>query len=61
MIALLWRVIIAVVCVVLILALLPPFFNVVGFAVSGDVMTILRICIAGLAVLYVLRGPPFPA
>jgi hypothetical protein len=59
--ALLWRVIIAVVCVVLILALLPPFFNVVGFSVSGDVMLILRICIAGLAVLYVLKGPPFPA
>ncbi len=59
--ALLWRVIIAVVCVVLILALLPPFFHVVGFTVSGDVMTILKICIAGLAVLYVLKGPPFPA
>jgi hypothetical protein len=59
--ALLWCVIIAVVCVVLILALLPPFFNVVGFSVSGDVMLILRICIAGLAVLYVLKGPPFPA
>ncbi len=59
--ALLWRVIIAVVCVVLIYALLPPFFNVVGFSASGDVMTILRICIAGLAVLYVLKGPPFPA
>lgn len=59
--ALLWRIIIAVVCVVLILALLPPFFSVVGFSVSGDVMTILKICIAGLAVLYVLKGPPFPA
>lgn len=56
--ALLWRIIIAVVCVVLILALLPPFFHVVGFSVSGDVMLILKICIAGLAVLYVLKGNP---
>jgi hypothetical protein len=57
---LLWRVILAVICVVLILALLPPFFNIVGFAVSSDLMTILRICIAGIAVLYVLKGKPLP-
>ena len=56
--ALLWRIIIAVICVVLILAILPPFFRVVGFDVSGDVWNILRICIAGIAVLYVLKGPP---
>ena len=56
--ALLWRIIIAVICVVLILAVLPPFFNIVGFRVSGDVMLVLRICIAGLAVLYVLKGNP---
>ncbi len=59
--ALLWRVIIAVICTVLILAVLPPFFHVVGFTLSGDVWLILRICIAGLAVLYVIKGPPFPA
>lgn len=53
--ALLWRVIIAVICVVLIIAILPPFFAVVGFNVDGNVMTILRICIAGIAVLYVLK------
>ena len=58
--ALLWRVIIAVICVVLALALLPPFFGVIGFRPGADVMTILRICIAGLAILYVIKGPPFP-
>ncbi len=57
---LLWRVIIAVVCVVIILALLPPFFRVVGFDVSADLMIILRVCIAGIAVLYVLKGKPIP-
>ena len=56
--ALLWRVIIAVICVVLIYAILPPFFRIVGFAASGDVILILRICIAGLAVLYVVKGYP---
>jgi hypothetical protein len=56
--ALLWRVIIAVISVVLILAILPPFFHIVGFAPSSDVLTVLKVCIAGLAVLYVLKGNP---
>lgn len=56
--ALLWRVIIAVVCAVVIYALLPPLFGVIGLSVSGDAMLILRICIAGLLVLYILKGPP---
>lgn len=58
--ALLWRVIIAVICVVLVLALLPPFFSVIGFTPGADVMVIVRICVAGLAILYVIKGPPFP-
>ncbi len=56
----LWRVIIAVVCVVIIYALIPPFMRIVGFDISGDVMTIIKVCVAGLAVLYVIKGPPFP-
>jgi len=58
--ALLWRIIIAVICVVILLGILPPLFRVVGFDISGDIWTILRICIAGIAVLYVVRGNPFP-
>lgn len=59
---LLWRVLIAIVCVLLALALIPPFLRVVGFDVSADVMQIVRICIGGIAVLYVLAGsgPPWP-
>ena len=57
MTALLWRVLIAVIVCVLIFALMPPFFRVVGFQASEDVQTILRICIGGLAVLYVVKGP----
>lgn len=56
----LWRVLIAVVCVVLVLALMPPFLRIVGFDASADVLLIVRICVAGLAVLYVLRGPNPP-
>lgn len=58
--ALIWRVLIAVICVVIIYALIPPFMRIVGFDLSNDVMVIVRVCVAGLAVLYVLKGPPFP-
>jgi hypothetical protein len=57
----LWRIIIAVVCVLLFLALLPPFLRLLGLDVSDDVLTILRVCVAGLAILYVIRGPSYPA
>ncbi len=56
--ALLWRAIIAVICVVLLFALMPPLFHVFGIALAGDIETILRICIGGIALLYVLKGPP---
>jgi len=56
--ALLWRVLIAVVVVVVVFTLLPPVFRVFGFAPSGDVLLIFRVCIGGLALLYVLKGPP---
>ena len=56
--ALLWRVLIAVVTVLVVFALLPPLFRIFEIAVSGDVMLVFKICIGGLALLYVLKGPP---
>ena len=58
--ALLWRVLIAVLGVTLIWALIPPVSRVLGLPVSGDVLTIVRICVAGIALFYVIKGPPFP-
>lgn len=58
--AMLWRILLAVICVVLVYAILPPFARIVGFELSGDLLTVVRVVIAGLAVLYVLKGPPFP-
>lgn len=57
--ALLWRVIIAVICVLLAFALIPHLVALFGYA-DANVIAILRICIAGIAVLYVLKGNPFP-
>lgn len=58
---LLWRVIIAVICVVLLFALMPPLFGLIGMPVDNNLIMIIRICIAGIAILYVLRGgKPIP-
>jgi hypothetical protein len=59
--ALLWRVLIAVICVVIAFALIPPVSHIIGFPIDGDVLTVLRVVIAGLAALYIFKGPPFPA
>lgn len=58
--ALLWRILIAVLLVVLLLALIPPVFRLIGFPLNGDLLLILKIVIAGLAILYIVKGPPFP-
>ena len=56
--ALLWRVIIAVIAVVILFAAIPLLFQIVGFPLEGPVWALLRICIAGIAVFYVLSGRP---
>lgn len=57
----LWRILIAVIVVVCLGALIAPVSRIIGFPLTGDVLLVLRICVAGLAVLYILKGPPFPA
>ena len=60
MLGILWRIIIAVIVVVLVFALLAPLSRILGFSLEGDVLTVIRICVAGLAIFYVLRGPDWP-
>jgi hypothetical protein len=55
-----WRILVAVVAVVLTFALIPPLSRILGFGVTGDVMLVVRICVAGLAVFYILRGSKWP-
>lgn len=56
----LWRLLIAVLCVVLAVALIPPVSRILGIPIDGDVLLVVRICIAGLAAFYVLRGRSVP-
>lgn len=54
---LLWRILFAVISLVLVFALLPPLLRIIGLPISSDVMLVIRVCIIGLAVYYILRGP----
>ena len=58
--ALLWRTIYAVIAVVLLLALIPMILGLVGFPLGGA-WPIIRICIGGIAIFYILAGPAPPA
>jgi hypothetical protein len=52
------RMLIAVVCVVILFALLGPVLNILGFPLGGDLLTIFRIVVAVIALWYIVWGPP---
>lgn len=56
----LWRILFAVIAVVLFWQLLPPLTRIFGFDLSADVLMVLRVIVAGLAIYYVLSGPTPP-
>lgn len=60
MAAILWRVLIAVICVLFVNALIPPVLQIIGLDVTAAVLTVVRICIAGLAFFYIIKGPTPP-
>lgn len=59
--ALFWRILIAAICVVAIWAIVPAFIALLGFPVDANLMIILRVCVAVIALFYVLKGPVPPA
>jgi hypothetical protein len=54
--AFLWRCILAVVCFLLAINVLPLLFRVLGFEVSGEAWQLVRICLGGIAVIYAIFG-----
>lgn len=50
------RVLLAVLGVLLLFAIIPPFLRIIGFPDTGDLMTIIKIVIAAIAVFYVFKG-----
>ena len=59
--ALLWRIIYAVLILVMVVWIVPLFFAVVGFSPGAAAWTLIKACSVCLAVLYVLMGPQPPA
>ncbi len=61
MAGILWRILFAVIACVLFWQLLPPLCRIFGFDLSSDVLMVVKVVVAGLAVFYVLRGatPPW--
>jgi Na+/proline symporter len=58
----LWRVIYAVIFVVVLTFVIPLLFQVVGFSMpSGPAVQLILFCFAVLVILYVLFGPEPPA
>jgi len=55
-----WRILIALVCVLALAAIIPALARVLGFPLDADVVLIVRVCIAAIAVLYIIRGPNPP-
>lgn len=53
----LWRTLIAVIACLLLFALMPPVFRLIGFEANGDALTIIKVCVGGLALCYILFGP----
>lgn len=58
--AMLWRTIYAVIAVMLLFSLIPAVCAFVGFPL-GAAWPILRLCIGGIAIFYILAGPQPPA
>lgn len=56
----LFRTVLAVIACVLLFVLLPAVFRVIGVPLTADVWLILRICIAGMALLYIAWGRSQP-
>jgi hypothetical protein len=57
---LLVRIVYAAICVVMLLLILPLFLSVIGFVPAGNLLALLRLSVACLAVIYVIWGPPPP-
>lgn len=60
MTGLFYRTILAVLVVVLVMLIIAPLSHVIGLPLSADILLILRVCIAALALLYIATGQHWP-
>jgi len=51
-----WRILIALVCFLAFNAMMPPLMRIIGLSMSGDVETVVRICVGLLFLGYIFWG-----
>ena len=55
--AYLYRTLIAGIACWLAYQLIPPVARIIGLDLTSDIWLVIRLCIAGVAVFYIIRGP----
>ena len=56
MAGLIWRIIIAIICVLFAYAAIPLVLSILELSVAGNVLALIKLCVAALAVIYILFG-----
>ncbi len=51
-----WRLMFAAIAVFFVFLALPPFLTVIGIPVSAALLQLVKLCIAAIAVFYVVKG-----
>ena len=51
----------AAICAFMFLWVFPLFLSVIGFPMTGNLMELIRVCVACIALLYVFFGPAPPS
>lgn len=53
-----WRIIIVVVAAVFLMLIVPPLLGLLGITLAGNAYQIIKICLALIAVCYIIWGGP---
>lgn len=55
-----WRILLGVLAFVFVWMLIPPICRILGLPLEGDVLTVVKVCIAAIVVFWIIRGPNPP-
>ena len=56
--SILTRLLIAGICLVLLWIALPAFIDLLGLGINASLLILIRVCVAGIAIFYVIWGWP---
>ncbi len=56
-----YRIIVAVLMFLFLVAIIPPLMGLLGFTIPANAEQVIRLCAAAIAVFYIIFGPTPPA